>query len=112
MEVNNRMIGSVAILEISGDVDLYSASELKENISQILYMKKMILDLKKVNYIDSSGLGVLCSTHTELKKSGGALKLVGVTDTVMNLFKMTRLIRFFEIFKDEKTAHASYYPNQ
>jgi anti-sigma B factor antagonist len=53
--------------------------------------KKLILDLTKVDYIDSSGLGMIASCFGKVKQSGGGLRLVGANERVQNVFKMTGL---------------------
>jgi len=69
--------------------------------------KKLIIDLREVEWMNSSGLGILIGAITTLKNNGGDLSLVHVSDRILNLLKITKLKEVFTIHPDVETAIAS-----
>jgi len=106
MEINPRKKGTVVILEISGDIDLYNAPELVNMINKYIEKKKynIIINLKKVFYIDFSGIGALISGLFNLKEYSGGLKLINVDTPVKKVFELTNLTSFFDIYDSEEEA--------
>ena len=70
MEINRRESADIVVLDISGEIDLYNAPEIKGTINQLIEDQKynVIINLEKVSYIDSSGIGALISSLSSLKK--------------------------------------------
>jgi anti-sigma B factor antagonist len=110
MEINRRETGDVVIFDIKGEIDLYNAPEIKEKIKDEINKGKVniIINLDKVSYIDSSGIGVLISSLSNLKKVGGAMKLINVYASVRKVFELTKLTSFFEIYDNEADALAAF----
>ena len=110
MDISRRENGSVVILDINGEIDLYNAPEIKDMISKLIEEQKysIIINLDKVSYIDSSGIGALISSLSNLKKYQGGLKIINVSGSVRKVFELTKLTSFFEIFDNEADAVASY----
>ncbi len=106
MEIDIRDIDSVVVLDINGEIDLYNAPEIKSKITELMETgkKDIIINLKKVSYIDSSGIGVLISSLSNLKKAGGSLKIINVYDSVKKVFELTKLTSFFDIYGSEEEA--------
>lgn len=100
----------VTILDIKGEIDLYNAPDIKDTIKQQIDAgkKKIIINLKDVVYIDSSGIGALISSLSNLKKVGGGLKILHVYDSVKKVFELTKLTSFFEIYDNEDDAVGSF----
>ena len=73
---------------------------------------KVILNLKKVDYIDSTGLGSLVICFTTIQKAGGSLKLVQLNKRNLELLVLTKLSTVFELFNDEQEAVNSFFPNR
>jgi len=101
----------VVILELSGRLtegkDTDDLSE-KINLKIDSGLKKLIFDLKKVHWIDSSGLGLLIRAYTRMQKTGGELKLARVTRSVNNLLQMTKLTTVFAIHDTLDDASESF----
>lgn len=99
MTVNCSESNDNVIIQIIGEVDLYNAPKLRNAINN--YIDKNILnilvDLDQVDYIDSSGIGVLISSTTDIKALGGTLKLKCNSPNVKRVFELTRLVDFFDI---------------
>jgi anti-sigma B factor antagonist len=110
MEINRRENGDIVIFDINGEIDLYNAPEIKDKIKEEMNKNKVniIINLDKVSYIDSSGIGVLISSLSNLKKVGGALKLINVYASVRKVFELTKLTSFFDIYDSESDALAAF----
>ena len=111
MEIKERVVGGVSILDLSGKIVLGEGDmQVKERIKDLLAdgQRKILLNLADVNYIDSAGLGALISSYTTAKREGGSLKLVNLTKRIQDLLAITKLITVFETFDNEAEALASF----
>jgi len=111
MTTTNRQVGGVIVVDISGRIELGEESAaLRVLICDLLDKgnKQILLNLGAVDYIDSSGLGVLVSSFTSARKQGGELKLLNLTDKVTGLMQMTKLYTVFDIKNDEAVAVKSF----
>ena len=106
MDISSRVKGEVVILDISGEIDLYNAPEIKDIVNKLIDQKRynVIINLKEVTYIDSSGIGALISSLSNLKKYQGGLKIINVFASVKKVFELTKLTSFFEIYDSEDEA--------
>jgi anti-sigma B factor antagonist len=106
MDINTRNKGDIVILDIAGEIDLYNAPEIKDIINKLIEEKKfnVIINLDQVSYIDSSGIGALISSLSNLKKYQGGLKIINVFASVRKVFELTKLTSFFEIYDLEDEA--------
>lgn len=71
-------------------------------------IKNIIIDLRQIDFINSIGLGVIIACRTSSIKAGGVLKLIGINDNIMKYFTITSLDSFFEFYKSEDEALASF----
>jgi len=110
MEISQEEKESIIILKIQGEIDLYNAPEIKDTIQKAIEEEKynIIIDLEKVSYIDSSGIGALISSLSNLKKYQGSLKIIHVFASVKKVFELTKLTSFFEIYDSEEEALAKF----
>ena len=110
MDITTRTKGEIVILDITGEIDLYNAPEIKDIINQLIEEQKynVIINLEKVSYIDSSGIGALISSLSNLKKYQGGLKIINVYASVRKVFELTKLTSFFEIHDSEDVAVESF----
>jgi anti-sigma B factor antagonist len=110
MNIQKRMAGDVTILSLDGRLDLTSASALKEASKDVLSSsnKKMVLNLDRVDFINSSGLGALVSILKEVRNSQGSMKLTNLAPYVKEIFDITQLSNIFDIFPDESQAITSF----
>lgn len=114
MRIQSRKRGDVMILDIQGRVVGDASLDLRRSINgwiaEIPEDEKanVILNLSKVNMMDSSGLGVLVSSYTTVQKKGGRLALAGLGKGLQNLIAITKLTRVFDIYEDEDAAIASF----
>jgi len=110
MDIQKRLEGNVAVLSLNGRLDLTSASSLKEVSKEVLAgdTKNMILNMDKVDFINSSGLGALVSILKEVRNSQGSMRLTNLAPYVKEIFDITQLTNIFEIFPDEKQGISSF----
>jgi len=110
MEFSKRDEGSVMVITLSGRLDLSSGGILKEEIKSILTSGKtsVHLNLRNVEFVNSSGLGALVSIMKEIRIYRGRLTLSDLMDYVQEIFDITQLSHIFEIFTTEEEALKSY----
>ncbi|MCZ8238998.1 MAG: STAS domain-containing protein [Leptospiraceae bacterium] len=99
MELKLNQVGKIKIIEISGKYDIESTEEFEKIFNQQLDSKPQIvaIDMTKLDYIDSSGIGSLIKCLNSLKNKNGKMILVGIKPMIMNVFKLAKLDMFFEI---------------
>lgn len=111
MEIAERTVGDVTVLDLRGKMTLGEGDELlKEKINSMLAngRKKLILNLEGVPYIDSAGLGEVVRTYTTVSRQGGSLKLLNLTKRIEDLLSITKLLTVFETFDTEAEAVKSF----
>ena len=115
LEIAMREKEGIAILDLDGRLTVgEESSRLREQISSTVAAgnKNAILNLEKVDYIDSTGLGTMVICYTTLRKAGGALKLANLDKRAIELLVLTKLATVFEIYTDEQDAVNSFFPNR
>lgn len=111
MQIEQRSVGSVMILDLKGKITLGEGDEaLKDKINSLILQgqKKMLLNFGDVPYIDSAGLGEIVRTYTTVSRQGGQLKLVNLTKRITDLLSITKLLTVFETFDNEAEALKSF----
>lgn len=103
VEIAFREAGDYKIIEVSGEVDLYNVSELKKALFSITDGKfpNVVVDMKNVNYMDSSGIGALVAGQKKMKAHNGKFALINIHDDVLNILKLATLDKFFKIYEGE-----------
>lgn len=108
MECAVRPIPSGLTIDLVGRVNFEETGALRDEIKNLLAvhdgMKLMIINLKEVSSIDSSGLGLLVAARNSLQKEEIKLRLVGVSGAVKKVFEQTNLLVYFEVFETEQEA--------
>lgn len=111
MEIAERKVSDVTILDLSGKMTLGEGDEmLKQTINNLLAAgsKKLVLNLEGVPYIDSAGLGEVVRTHTTVSRQGGSLKLLNLTKRIEDLLSITKLLTVFDTYDSEAEAIKSF----
>ena len=98
-----------AVVRASGDLDLTTAPRLREAVIGVVVggQPHVVLDLQSVDFIDSTGLGVLVGRLKLARTRGGSMRLVGTDDRVLKVFAITGLDKVFEIHPDVDSALAA-----
>ncbi|MCU0847854.1 MAG: STAS domain-containing protein [Spirochaetes bacterium] len=104
MEIDFRELGDHKIIEVSGEVDLYNVSELKKALFSITdgNYHSVIVDLKNVNYMDSSGIGALVAGQKKMRAHNGRFGLMNIHEDVLNILRLATLDKFFKIYDSEE----------
>ena len=99
----------LALLKLKGRLDAVAAPDLKFKLKELVAGNhaKVIIDLMDVSFIDSSGLAALVSGFRAAREAGGTIKLAGLREQTMMVFKLTRLDRVFESHPDAGAAISS-----
>jgi anti-anti-sigma factor len=102
----------VVILALRGELTFRESDSAFERIQalRVAGHLKVVLDLTRLHYVDSTGLGAIVGGYTSLTKQGGTLKLVNPSKRTMELLRMTQLNTLFEVFEDLRNAVASFSP--
>src|SRR6266702_7957961 len=114
MTASTRLVGGVTIVDLTGRIVLGEGSAgLRDLLRDLVRegIKKILLNLRNVDYIDSSGLGELVSAFTSMRSAGGVLKLLNLSKRVQALLQITKLSTVFEITDDEATSVKSFSPS-
>jgi anti-sigma B factor antagonist len=109
MELQVETQGGVDVIHVAGRLDLVGATALKEEIRRRLQQHpQVVLNLKKVDFINSSGLGALVSILKDIRLASGRLVLSNLAPYVKEIFAITQLSNVFEIYADEEQARETF----
>jgi anti-sigma B factor antagonist len=108
-----RQVGQVSVVEVIGKLTSFEGGALRSSIATLLKegRKQIILNLSGLTYLDSSGIGDLVHTYMSVIKGGGEMKVVGLSDKVEEILKITQLYQVFQEFQDEQAALRSFPGN-
>ncbi|MGR8935691.1 MAG: STAS domain-containing protein [Gammaproteobacteria bacterium] len=103
MNLQQEKLHATMVLSIREErIDAHNSGELKEFILSLIEQGEtnIVVQLAKVRFIDSSGLGALLSGYKNTAARGGKLSLSNLQPQVLSMFELTRLNRVFEIYPD------------
>ena len=109
MQISARHLDKITIFDISGDIDLSTSPELRKPLLRELRelrTQRVILNLKSVRYIDSSGVASLVEGLKASRDVGSRFILFGLNTTVREVLQLSKLVRIFEICENEEQAVA------
>jgi anti-sigma B factor antagonist len=111
MQISERVLGDVMVLDLKGKITLGEGDELlKDKVNSLVNQghRKIILNLADVPYLDSAGLGEVVRAYTTVSRQGGNLKLLNLTKRITDLLAITKLLTVFETFDSENDAVRSF----
>jgi len=111
MQIEERNIGDVVVLDLKGKITLGQGDELlKDKVNSLVNQghRKIVLNLADVPYVDSAGLGEIVRTYTTVSRQGGSMKLLNLTKRITDLLAITKLLTVFETFDIESDAVRSF----
>ena len=99
LSVNSRQSGGQTVVQVDGEIDVYTAPTLREELSSLLDGDhiNLVVDLTGVSFMDSTGLGVLVGTLKRVRAAGGDLRLVIDQERILKVFRITALTQVFAI---------------
>jgi anti-sigma B factor antagonist len=99
LELNVRQVGDYTVVEIGGEIDVYTAPRLREKLIELVSEGSyhLIVDLERVDFLDSTGLGVLVGGRKRVKPHEGSLQLVCTQEKILKIFRITGLDQVFSI---------------
>jgi anti-sigma B factor antagonist len=111
-KASSREVGGVTVIDLDGRITLGEGSMLlrdliRENLNG--GHKKIVMNMARIDYMDSTGLGELVSAYRLVKQQDGELKLMNINKKVSDLLQITRLYAVFDIHNDEGQAVASFH---
>ena len=115
LEIQKREKEGITILDLKGRLVVGDPSvRLREKLAEQTAqgVRKVILNLNGVEYIDSTGLGSMVICYTSLQKAGGTMKLLNLTRRNIELLVLTKLSTVFEVFANEQDAVNSFFPER
>lgn len=111
MQIKEKIENSVAILSFKGDLlGEPDTSNVRNKIHSLVTdnIKRIVIDLSGVNYMNSSGIGTLIACLTTVRNGGGELRLANVGGKVQNLFVITQLVKVFDTYETVERAIANF----
>jgi anti-sigma B factor antagonist len=99
LDLQVRRQGDHAVLEVAGEIDVYTAPKLREKLIELVNegSYRLVVDLERVDFLDSTGLGVLVGGLKRVRNHEGSLKLVCTQDKILKIFRITGLTKVFPI---------------
>ncbi len=111
LEIQEKQISAVTILNLKGKITIGSGDALLRKHIETLIEKgqhRIVLNMARVSYLDSSGTGELVSCLIKMRRKGGELKLLNISQKIQDILQIAQLFSVFDIFTDESKAVASF----
>ncbi len=111
MKTSIRQIGHISVVDLSGKITIGEGDVALRNAAQEILEaghQHILLNLEKVSYMDSAGIGELVACYKRAKEKEGSVKLLNPSGKVYDLLSLTKLEEVFDTFTDEKEALVSF----
>jgi len=108
MDINVKREGKRSVVEVTGDIDLYTSPKLRQTVLELFRQRgqeTVIVDLSGVQYVDSSGIASLVEGLQEAKKIDARFVLAGLNEGPRHVLELTRLLAVFEIADSAEEIH-------
>lgn len=104
--INHKQVDSFDVLELSGELDAHTASQLENSLKDLIDREKhrIIVNCRNLDYIASAGLGVFMAYIEDIRSLGGDIKLTNMNAKVYNVFDLLGFPTLYDILEDEKDA--------
>jgi anti-sigma B factor antagonist len=108
LSLSTRTVDEHTVLEVGGEVDVYTAPRLRERLVELVEAgaRSVVVDLSRVEFLDSTGLGVLVGALKRLRAADGNLALVCGHERLLKIFRITALDRVFALYDSVEAATA------
>jgi anti-sigma B factor antagonist len=106
LSLTTRTEGGRTVVEVGGEIDVYTAPRLRETIVALVDAGQyhLVVDLERVEFLDSTGLGVLVGGLKRVRTHDGSLSLVCTQERLLKIFRITGLTKVFDIHSDVASA--------
>ncbi|MBI3948654.1 MAG: STAS domain-containing protein [Armatimonadetes bacterium] len=107
LDINvTRESGGIPVIKLEGEVDIYTCPQLKDTILRLIDEGNyhIIIDMERVPYIDSAGLGVLVGARRRVGEHDGSISIVNPNPSVFKVLEITRLTKIFDVYQDKEGA--------
>jgi anti-sigma B factor antagonist len=111
LEITERRVGPVTIVDLNGQLVVDDGErEFRQTIDVLVAAGQLnvLIDLSKVTYMDSGGVGALVAKYLHVTKRGGQMKLLHLSRRANRVLRTARLVSVFEVFRDEAEAVSSF----
>ncbi len=109
LSLDTRHENGHTIIEVGGEIDVYTAPKLRDQISELVAdgNYSIVIDLEKVDFLDSTGLGVLVGGLKKLRAHDGSMQLICTQERLLKIFRITQLAKVFSIYESQADALAA-----
>lgn len=106
LETQIRSREGLAVIDVVGEIDLYTAPQFKRALTDSIEdgHHHIVINMKDVSYMDSSGFGTLLGVTKRVRPDGGSVNLIACNDAIHRMLRITRLNTVFGIYDDEESA--------
>jgi anti-sigma B factor antagonist len=109
LSLSTRTVGDRTVVEVGGEIDVYTAPKLREQLVELVNDGNfhLVVDMEGVDFLDSTGLGVLVGARKRLRGVDGELSLVCAQERLLKIFRITGLDRVFTLYESVDAATAN-----
>ena len=110
LKIQERKLNDITVLDLDGTFAMGGHADFKQRVETAITdgSRRLLINLAKVSYMDSSGLGELISGYTKMQRVSGQMKLFNLSKRLNQLLIITKLITVFETFDSESAAISSF----
>lgn len=110
LSLTSRTEGYFEVIEVGGEIDVYTAPKLRESLVNAVESghQQLIVDVEKVDFLDSTGLGVLVGALKRVRAEGGSLDIVCTHERLLKIFEITGLDKVFGLHTSVDDAISSH----
>ncbi|MGH3430432.1 MAG: STAS domain-containing protein [Mycobacteriales bacterium] len=114
LTITTRSLDEYTVVSVAGEIDVYTAPQLREKLIDLVDSGEhhIIVDMRDVEFLDSTGLGVLVGTLKRVNSANGSLSLVCTQERILKIFRITGLERVFTIASSVEDVTKSADPNK
>jgi anti-sigma B factor antagonist len=109
LSVATRLVSEHAVVEVGGEVDVYTAPRLRDRLNEVVGsgQRHLVVDLTKVDFLDSTGIGVLVGVYRRLVRTDGSLVLVCPHEKLLKILRIAGMDTVFKIYGSVPEATAA-----
>ncbi len=109
LSLSTRAESGRTVVEVAGEIDVYTAPKLREQLAELVDAGRhdIVVDMQRVEFLDSTGLGVLVGGLKRIKQHDGSMNLVCTQERILKIFRITGLTKVFPIHESVAAAVAA-----